>query len=415
MRGKALEDSDIQSSNETENEYDTNQVTENSVQQKEELPEGTPEWGVKLLEIMQRDFRSVTQHVSRIEKTSSDNTKSIKMMEQKLAKVERHNKSLSDENVQLKERLLELEYKQHQCNLLFEGVQDAAGESDVDCINKLRSVLAGLTGIGSFSPGSFVIDKCYRVDGAFKPTSNRQILCTLNWYHDVQTILKNWKLLPKGVYVNEDYPDKWIDRHKVLRPIFNTAKRTEALKAKTHLTRDKLVIDGKTFTVAPIANLTEVGNLVNVPGSCQCSDDEKIIFLRCHSVFSNLYPSQFSIDNVTYNCVEQRIQSAKAALFNDDQLHHHIMRETNPYKIKKLGSKGKNFSQVKWRRSSKQIALVAVGAKFKQNQLLRDILLSTSNKKIAESSTDTYWGTGLHLCDRNALDQWYWSGDGGLM
>ena len=58
----------------------------------------------------------------------------------------------------------------------------------------------------------------------------------------------------------------------------------------------------------------------------------------------------------------------------------------------------------------------AVRAKFIQNQSLASILLSTGSAKIAESSTDSYWGTGLHLRDCNAMDQHFWvTSNGGMM
>ena len=259
---------------------------------------------------------------------------------------------------------------------------------------------------------AFVIDKCHHIDGQYNSRQKRRILCFLNWFHDVQTILKFRKHLPKGIYVSEDLPEEWVDRRRMLKPIFNAAKCSEKLKLKTFLTKDKLIIDGQTFTVAPVTNLLDAAKLVDLQGSYQHANEEKIVFLGCHSVFSNLYRASFTLDNVVYNCVEQRIQSLKAGLFNDDQLQAKILCEANPYKIKKLGSKVKNFNLDKWRKASKQIAYTAIAAKFTQNKALQDILLSTGSAKIAESSTDKFWGTGLHLHHQNAMDQRYWKGDG---
>ena len=109
------------------------------------LPEGTPDWGIKLLEIIQSEFRSVTQHMSTIEGQSSKNTKDVKVLEKKLATVEQQNKVLMNENISLCERLLDLEYKQKQCNLLFEGIDDSPNETDVECIRKLCQVLNCIT------------------------------------------------------------------------------------------------------------------------------------------------------------------------------------------------------------------------------------------------------------------------------
>ena len=94
------------------------------------------------------------------------------------------------------------------------------------------------------------------------------------------------------------------------------------------------MINGKTYMTD---NYLEANSLLDVPGTCQRVDSEKVLFLRMHSVFSNLHSALFTLDNIRYNCVEQYLQSEKAKLFDDDLCHARIMRETNPFKIKKAG------------------------------------------------------------------------------
>ena len=92
------------------------------------------------------------------------------------------------------------------------------------------------------------------------------------------------------------------------------------------------------------------------------------------------------------------------------------MREPNTYKIKNLGSKVRGFNHQRWRRVSKQTAFKAVYTKFSQNMTLKSILLNTGNGKIAESYKDPYWGTGIHLYERVALDSKHWKAkEGGVM
>ena len=50
----------------------------------------------------------------------------------------------------------------------------------------------------------------------------------------------------------------------------------------------------------------------------------------------------------------------------------------------------------------------AVQAKFTQNTTLRAILCDSGDSQLAESSTDQYWGTCLHLHDRNVLNSRQW-------
>ena len=63
-----------------------------------------------------------------------------------------------------------------------------------------------------------------------------------------------------------------------------------------------------------------------------------------------------------------------------------------------------------WRPGVKEKDLMyrAVQAKFTQNTTLRAILCDSGDSQLAESSTDQYWGTSLHLHDRNVLDSRQW-------
>ena len=377
------------------------------------LPAETPEWGLKMLEIIQGEFRNFTAKVDGIEKTDRSTAKTVDSLERKLNKVEQKNKTLESENLQLREKLLDLEYRQRRNNLVFDGIYDAPNELDLDCIQKLRHVVRDIPGL---NVQRFQIKRCHRLDGAYKQGSTRRLICALNWHYDVQCILRNCKKLPRGIFVTEDLPEEWMDRRKILKPIYNTVKRIASLKAKTHLTKDKLIIDGRTFTTSPTNNnVNEANLLLDLNATCQHSDADNILFLGSHSIYSNMFSADFTLNNVKYSSVEQYIQSEKAVMFGDDLTHHKIMAESNPYKIKKLGSRVRNFDAARWRKTSKKTAHKGVLAKFGQNLTLRENLVNTGDVKIVESSLDTFWGTGLHLHDRNALDCRYWSNQGGAM
>ena len=91
------------------------------------------------------------------------------------------------------------------------------------------------------------------------------------------------------------------------------------------------------------------------------------------------------------------------------------MQETNPFKMKKLGNKVKKFAVDRWRKSSKQIAYKAILAKFSQNDTLHNLLIETNQLLIAKSLTDPYWGTGIHLFDKLALNSRHWKNEGGVI
>ena len=114
----------------------------------------------------------------------------------------------------------------------------------------------------------------------------------------------------EGIFVSEDFPEEWVDRRKVLKPIFNAAKRMENLKDKTHLLKDSLVINGRAFTVSPENNLSEISNVIDITTTCQreASSGDLTAFLGTHLPYSNLYPSEFKLNNITYSCAKQFIQ-----------------------------------------------------------------------------------------------------------
>ena len=373
------------------------------------LPAETPEWGLALVKLIQAELKSVRTEVRIVETNNTKISDDVKSLERKLHKVENRNRHLELENSTLKEKMLDLDYKQRLNNLIFDGIPDSNAETDIECIGKLRNCLRH---IDNFDANGFRIDKCFRLDGSFRETRCRRVLCTFNWYRDAQTILRNRKSLPKGVYVQEDLPEPWSDRRKVLKPIFNAAKRVEKLKKSTYFTKDKLVIDGKVFSTE---NYTDANAMLDLAATCQRKDNDKLIFLGMHSVYSNFHPAGFTLNNIKYSSAEQFIQSEKAALFNDDITQAKILSEHNPYKIKKLGAKVRGFREAKWSDSAKSIVFKAVSAKFNQNPALAGILVNSGDMLLAKGSIDSFWGTGRHLRDKRALDKRAWENEGGAM
>ena len=90
------------------------------------------------------------------------------------------------------------------------------------------------------------------------------------------------------------------------------------------------------------------------------------------------------------------------------------MHERNLYKIKKYCSRIHNYSEERWRSTAKHVMYTAVHAKFLQNPALLGILLNSGEMLLAEGSPDPYWGIGVHIHDRVALDKRFWKNSGGV-
>lgn len=119
----------------------------------------------------------------------------------------------------------------------------------------------------------------------------------------------------------------------------------------------------------------------------------------------------FICDGMTYNCAEQYMMHKKALLFNDAETAKRVMETTNPYMHQQLGRKIKGFNQALWDANKERIVYEGNVARFNQSQECRDLLLSTGDKILVESSpVDRIWGIGLSKEDPRALDENQWRG-----
>ena len=406
--------SECENSNSSDSESDEGSIKNDNVasQQQEDrykdMPDDTPEWGKWILRVMRNDFQTLSQQVKTAQDVGTGAKQSVDTLTQKIANMEIVNKKLTHDNLLLQEKVNELEYRQRRSNLVFEGASYSQGDTDDISFHKLQRILYKIFGKNLERSQ---IERCHWINS--KNVHNKKvIICCFSWFGDVQKILKNRKLLPKGVFVNEDLPDEWLDRRKILKPIYNTAKHQDSLKAKTFFSKDKLIINGKAYTVGPESNLCELEGVIDVAKTCQRSDDSKTVFQGIHSVFSNLHPCEFVLDKTKYNCVEQAIQSTKAETFGDQTTYERVMNNSNPYKIKKLGSRVRNYDRDKWLSIMEHVVHRAVKAKFVQNPTLKNLLLNTGSAKIAEATMDNTWGVGVLLHDDDVLDETKWKQDG---
>ena len=133
------------------------------------------------------------------------------------------------------------------------------------------------------------------------------------------------------------------------------------------------MIDQKEFTTAPRNNLTKLPQNLQPRNKAEKQNVDILCFLSSHSIFSSLHKAPFQVQGTQYSCTEQYIQCSKAQLLDDNLVHHWIMKETDPYKIKQIGSRIKNYVKEKWQSAAKQIAIKANTAMFSQNKALLEI------------------------------------------
>ena len=367
-------------------------------------------------EFMRRDFDELRnslnfsqEKVTECENKIEGMQGRINNLEQQITTLEREKTELKSQFTNLAEGLLKSEIKLREQNLVFEGIAETYGEDASLLHRKITGVLNNMMVFNGQAP-KIPLRKIER-SGAYVKGQTRPIVCCFARYNDVQTVLKNRTQLPNNVFVHEDYPTQIEDRRRLLRPILNKAKKMTEYAGKCRLIEDKLMINGKVYTAGPTNNLHTLPKVLHPRNAAEKSNDDVHVFFTQGSPLSNFHPATFMKDNVKFVSNEQYIQAKKAETFNDDHSHAKIMEATNPYEIKKLGSRIKDFVKPKWEQVAKQIVMEGCLAKFSQNSHLLEILLETGQKEIGEASKDPFWGIGRSLNDPSVLDKNSWTGE----
>lgn len=144
-----------------------------------------------------------------------------------------------------------------------------------------------------------------------------------------------------------------------------------------------------------------------------------------HGFLSNFYPAIFQDeDEETFVSSEQYFMWRKAKIFDDEEIADKIIDEATledftsiskdakewknkMSKVKKLGRSVKGFDPVIWDNEREDAMLEGLRLKFNQNDELKDLLLSTGSKRLAEASpTDRIWGIGLTKAKAEEGEKW---------
>lgn len=137
-----------------------------------------------------------------------------------------------------------------------------------------------------------------------------------------------------------------------------------------------------------------------------------VFFWGSENPFSNWYqPNNFTHNGVLYNCSEQAMMHLKALRYSDLGVASLIMEQTNPRKQKFLGREVRGFNKAEWTIVCQDVMFPVLLDKFTQDELLKEYILSTGDKIIAEASpVDAVWGIGLAEDNYRAWNQATWEG-----
>ncbi len=128
--------------------------------------------------------------------------------------------------------------------------------------------------------------------------------------------------------------------------------------------------------------------------------------------FSNFEPCYIELEGKIFTSSEQAFMYYKALTFNSKEIAKQILAASyDPAKAKKLGRKILSYDDKKWNEVRYDIMLKVCRAKYSQNELLKQKLLSYRGLTFVEASPfDKIWGIGLGQDDPRSLDITQWNG-----
>ena len=178
---------------------------------------------------------------------------------QKINFVLEENKLLRRENIMLKERLSQIEQTQLENNAIISGQPEQPWEPYELTKERVLDTIASSLGIADLeiarkTANSTEIASCKRI-GRYRMGKSRPISVTFQKKDDKQKLLNNKMKLPTGIYVNEEFPAQVKRDRDMLRPILKLAKSLPQYREKSKLDRNKLVVNGTSYTVQELHQL----------------------------------------------------------------------------------------------------------------------------------------------------------------
>ena len=271
------------------------------------------------------------------------NTGNIHALKEENTHLNKELQYLAAEQAKLKVQMTQLETKNLECTLIMRGIHEEPKETEDTCCDKIYRELAN-TIAGSdpeeryTTAKTLTIRKCRRL-GKFKRDQIRPVSIEFVHKEDHTYVLENRSYLSKGIFADKEYPVEIECARCSLLPILRAAKHMERYKNQSRMNYDKVVIQGKDYT---LNNLHELPEDINCFKATSKSDDETVGFFRETNPLSNFHPAKFIHEGQTYISSEQFIQATKAAYFGDLDTHMKIMGCKTSFDCKQISWNIKN-------------------------------------------------------------------------
>ena len=338
-------------------------------------------------------------------KAERDPTSEILNVETVTRKFER-----SDEkHKRLEERLSLIEDQLLERNLIFQGIFGSEYEDKDDVkVQIIKAIAKTMPGVDEEekkkNAGKTSIEYVERI-GRYNPLRARAVKVKFTDKADVDTLLKNKRSLPKGVYLNREYSKATESEQRHLRPLLKAARHLDKYKKRSRMEGPHLVLDGKHFYRGNLHTLPAELDPFEVTSK---SDSNTIAFFRELNPLSNFHEAKFICEGEEFHCSEQYIQWKKAVYFKDRITERRILNSTDALTCKDTAREIKDFNKEEWDAKAEELCYEGIKQKFEQNPHLKEVLLDTGNKTIVGSCLDNVWGMGKTLSDPDCLTSTKW-------
>ena len=321
-----------------------------------------------------------------------------KNLERKLSKVEH-------ENENLKQKLINLEDKMLEHNIVLFGIDEEKWEEDEPRMDKVNRVLSRIMMMDTQNEKTESVKKLdiMRTErlGCYNPARSRPISVRFVHKKDVDLILANKKRLGEGIFADRQYSDGTESERKRLRPVLTAARKIKEYRGRCKMEGTDLVIRGKWYSWNNLHDLPQ--NISTHTVSSQ-QDAYHYGFFGELNPLPNFHLTPFKCEGIAYTCSEQYIQAHKALFSGDVEVMEQIMQAPTPLVCRNLGKTVKNCDWEKWNEEASELCYPGLQEKFKQNPGLSAFLKNTGNKTILDCCYDDVWGNGVPLTNPKCID-----------
>ena len=382
----------------------------------------------KLNPDLQRLFKLIDRTITPLR---SDLTRLL-LGNEKVSEHQRKIVMLEEENVSLKRKLKKVEKSQEKTktkvdriesrllegNVIMHGLEEGKEESSLELYERVVEAISytvkGRNKKERMEAAKEISISTVKRVGRKNQNRKRPTVISFVYKADALNLLEHKKKLQQGIYVDKEYPEEVEERRRYLRPILRAARQNPKYKGLCRMEEDVLVINSMRYTKE---NLHKLLKNIDRYHSTSKRNKDVIGFFGELNPFSNFHEVPLEIDGIIFHSTEQWIQYQKAKLFGDNEIGEKIMKTTRPIECKKLSYEIEDYNEVEWKENIEKLCYRGIKEKFVQHEWLRRLLLDTGNKCIVESTSNTIWGTGVALGDKDALNKNKWIGEGetGLM